>query len=146
MSLKNLALLTGGAGSYNKCKSEKISKVMKEYEKGKLENRSSEPITNQKQAIAIALSQAQSTCKYNKSDVKNLIDKVNEDLNDIAKKINLSNLIETKDAIEKLYKMKKNKRVYIFKKLLWDKIILAHRNGETLNKNMWDEIYKIHQL
>ncbi len=62
------------------------------------------------------------------------------------KKIKLSNLIETKDAISILNKMNKIKRVYMFKKLLWNKIINQNISNEQLSVNMWNEIKKIHEL
>lgn len=151
-SLKNLSLLSdsddmiGGTKSYKECKSDKISQTMREFKQGKLKNRADKKITDEKQAIAIALSQAQSKCSYAKSDVKELINKVDRDLNQSDKKIILSNLIETKDAINELKKNGKNKRIYVFKKLLWDKIIETGRDGNKLDKNMWDEIKKIHEL
>lgn len=143
----NLAKLSGGAAkSYDLCKSEKVSTTMKEFKEGALANRSGKTITDKKQAIAIALSQAQTSCKYNPDDAKKLLTKVDQDLNEEKKKINLTNLIETKDAITLLYKMGKSKRVYIFKKLLWNKIINEQRSGESLDSNMWNEIKKIHEL
>jgi hypothetical protein len=145
-NLANLAKLSGGAKSYSECKSDKVRKVMREFENKELRDRSGKVIKNQKQAIAIALNQAASSCEYKPTDVKKLIDKVNEDLNNKEKSIILSNLIETKDAIEKLNKMGKSKRAWMFKKLLWDKIIDSQRKGNTLNANMWDEIKKIHEL
>lgn len=146
INLKNLTYLYGGAQSYDKCKSQKVSQVMEEYKQKKLKDRAGKTITNQKQAIAIALNQAQSKCEYNPSDIKKLVDKVNDDLNDKNKQIILSNLIETKDAIEHLLKKGKPRRVYIFKKLLWDKIIKSQIDNEKLDKNMWEEIKKIHEM
>jgi hypothetical protein len=146
LNLSNLAKLSGGSKSYDVCKSDKVSKVMKEFENNELKDRSGKVIKNQKQAIAIALSQAQNSCKYNPTDVKKLVDKVNTDLNEKDKSLNLSNIIETKDAIEQLNKMGKSKRARMFKKLLWDKIIDSQRSGETLNLNIWNEIKKIHEL
>ena len=67
-------------------------------------------------------------------------------LNQTDKKIILSNLVETRQAVEQLLKNGQNKRAYVFKKLLWDKIIESQRNYEKLNLNMWDEIKKIHEL
>jgi uncharacterized protein YpuA (DUF1002 family) len=152
INFSNLAKLSGGAAksgaakSYDSCKSDKVSKTMKEFKEGALADRSGKAIKNKKQAIAIALSQAQTSCKYNPDDAKKLLTKVDKDLNDQQKKINLTNLIETKDAIELLYRMGKSKRVYVFQKLLWDKIINEQRSGEELKSNMWDEIKKIHDL
>jgi len=144
MNISNLAKL-GGTKSYDKCKSEKISKTIHEFKDGDLLDRSGKKIINKKQAIAIALSQAQTSCKYNSNDVKKLIEKVDKNLND-DKKINLSNLIETRDAISILNKMNKTKRVYMFKKLLWNKIINQNISNEQLSVNMWNEIKKIHEL
>lgn len=45
------------------CKDKKISKVMEEYKKGKLKTSYGEKVKEQKQAIAIALSEAQRKCK-----------------------------------------------------------------------------------
>ena len=146
MELGNFAKLYGGAKSYGDCKSDKVRTVMEEFKYKKLKDRTGKTIKNNKQAIAIALSQAQTSCKYNPTDIKNLINKVNEDLNETDKKIILSNLIETKDAIIGLNKMGKSKRAWMFKKLLWDKIIKSQRNSEILNANMWDEIKQIHEL
>ena len=140
----NLTKLSGGAKDYATCKSSKVRQVMEEFKEGKLKGRDDKLIRNQKQAIAIALSQASNKCEYNKNDQKKLLEKVNKDLNDKDKKIILSNLIETKDAIKILMENKKSRQVYIFKKLLWDKIIDSHRKNEPLDSNMWDEIKKIH--
>lgn len=133
----------GGAKSHNVCKSNKVSSVMKEFEKKKLKDRAGKTIKNRKQAIAIALNQSQSVCKYNKSDVEKLLNKVNKDLNNKNKLLNLTDIIETKDAIEELSKMNKKKDITIIKKLLLDKIINEHINGQTLDHNMWSEIKKI---
>lgn len=146
MELCNFAKLYGGAKSYDVCKSDKVRTVMEEFKYKKLKDRSGKIIKNNKQAIAIALSQAQASCKYNPSDIKKLIDKVNEDLNEKDKKIILSNLIETRDAIINLNKSGKSKRSWMFKKLLWDKIIDSQQKGEILSANMWNEIKKIHEL
>ncbi len=145
MNLAFLANLYGGAESYNTCKSEKVGDVMREFKDKDLKDRSGKIITNQKQAIAIALSQAQKTCKYSSSDVKKLVEKVNEDLNDKTKKINLTNVIETKDAIKELHKINKHKKAYVFSKLLWNKIIESQLSNEKLDKNIWEEIKKIHE-
>lgn len=146
-SLKNLALI-GGATSYNKCKSDKVREIMEEFKNKELKTRNDKVVTNQKQAIAIALNQAQSSCKYNKSEAMDLIEKVNRDLNDPDKTITLSSIIETKNALENLVKLKKHKRVYMFKKMLWDKIIRIElgKLENKLNENIWNEIKKINDF
>lgn len=148
MGLTNLANLTklyGGAQTYQECSNNKIAQTMHEFNDKKLKDRANKIIKNKKQAIAIALSQADSQCKYNPEEKVDLVNKVSQDLNS-SKPLNLSNIIETKKAIEILETKGKHKQIYIFKKLLFDKIISTHLSGESLEKNMWDEIKKIHKL
>ncbi len=145
MNLSNLAKLSGGAQSYEKCSNSQISQTMHEFADRKLKDRANKVIKNKSQAIAIALSQAESQCKYNPKEKTILINKVNEDLNS-EKKLNLTNIIETKKAIEMLHEKNKYKQIYVFKKLLFDKIIKSHLSGDSLSKNMWDEISQIHKF
>ena len=145
-NLKNLSKLYYGVKSYDECKSDKVGDVMHEYKNNKLKDRIGRTVINKKQAIAIALSESQAQCKYNPPDVKKLLEKVNRDLADIEKDLNLSNIIETKNAIEQLIKKKKPKEGYNIKQLLWDKIIKSQREGIKLDRNMWDEIKHIHDL
>ena len=62
---------------FESCKSKRINQVMKLYERGVLIIRGKK-VSNQKQAIAIALQQAESGCrsKMNGNDIKNMEDKV----------------------------------------------------------------------
>ena len=143
-SLKNLAKLYGGAQSYQECTSNKIAQTMHEFNDKKLKDRANKIIKNRKQAIAIALSQADSNCKYNPEEKKELIIKVNEYLNS-DKPLNLSKINEIKKAIEILESKGKNKQIYVFKKLLFDKIIKIHLSGESIEKNIWEEIKNIHK-
>jgi len=144
-NLANLIKLYGGAKSYQQCSSEKIAQTMHEFNDMKLKDKSDKIIKNKKQAIAIALSQADSKCRYNSEEKNRLIKKVNESLNS-DKPLNLSNIIETKKAIEILESKGKHKQIYIFKKLLFDKIINTQLSGESLSKNMWEEIKHIHKF
>lgn len=141
----NLAKLSGGAQSYKTCSNRKISQTMHEFADKKLKDRSNKIIKNKSQAIAIALSQAESQCKYNTEEKSQLINKVNEDLNS-DKTLNLTNIIETKKAIEMLEKKNKYKQIYVFKKLLFDKIIKLHLLGDSMTQNMWKEISQIHKF
>jgi hypothetical protein len=144
-NLANLAKLSGGAQSYAKCSNSQISQTMHEFADKKLKDRANKVIKNKSQAIAIALSQAESKCKYNQEEKSQLISKVNEDLNS-DKQLNLTNIIETKKAIEILHGKNKYKQIYVFKKLLFDKIIKLHLSGDSLSKNMWEEINQIHKF
>ncbi len=65
------------ASDFESCKSKRINQVMKLYERGVLIIRGKK-VSNQKQAIAIALQQAESGCrsKMNGNDIKNMEDKV----------------------------------------------------------------------
>jgi predicted nucleic acid-binding Zn-ribbon protein len=157
MNLANLAKLNmnnetqsllhkgGKSKPYEKCKDEIISDTIHSYKDKELKTRAGKTVKNPKQAIAIALSETHSKCERNKMEAKKLIEKVNNDLNN-DKELNLTNLIETGDSIILLLEDGKSKRVYMFKKLLWDKIIRMQINGETIDKNMWNEIKKIHNL
>jgi hypothetical protein len=132
--------------SYNSCKSNTMEKTMKDFEKNKLKDRGDNIIKNRNQAIAIGLSTVHSSCKYNPSEKLDLIDKVNKDLNNKDKELNLTNIIETKDAINILLKKGNTKQIYVFKKLLWDKILNNMVKDGKLNKKEWEEIKKIHEL
>jgi hypothetical protein len=145
LNLKNLVKLSGGAQSYKECSGEKISQTMHEFNDKTLKDRANKVIKNRNQAIAIALSQADAKCKYNPEEKKSLIKKVNADLNS-DKTLNLSNIIETKKAIEMLNSKGKHKQIYIFKKLLFDKVIKTHLSGESIEKNMWNELKHIHEF
>jgi transcriptional regulator NrdR family protein len=145
MYLSNLALLQNG-GSYDDCKKTIIRNVMEEFKNNKLKTRNGTLVTNQKQAMAMALSMAHSKCSMNKEEIKDLIKKVDKDLNNMDKDIILSNLIEIKDVLLFLRKKNKSKHIYVFKNLLWDKIVHMHRNNKKLNSNMWDEIEQINNI
>ena len=142
--IKYLVELYGGK-SYQKCANEKISKTMHEFADKKLKDRNEKVIKNKKQAIAIALSQANSQCKYNPDEKKSLINKVNADLNS-DKELNLSNIIEIKKAIGFLQAKGKGKQIYVFKNLLWNKIITTHIHGKFMDQNMWEEVKQIQKI
>lgn len=140
LALKNLALI---GGSYKKCKYDIISSVMDEFNDMKLKDRNDKVIKNKNQAIAIALSDVNKECKHTPNEINELIEKVNRDLNDVNKEINLTNINELEKVIELLNKKKKYKRIYIFNKLLWNKITDTYIKGNQLNENIWKVIKKI---
>lgn len=146
MNLRNLIQLYGGAKSYELCKKEVITTTIDEFNEKKLKSNNNKIIKNKKQAIAIALSQVETNCKYNPIDTVNLIQKVSVDLNNIDKELNLTNIIETKHAIEILNKQGKYKKINIFKKQLFDKVITQYLRGNNINQNMWKEIKKIQEI
>ena len=57
---------------YEICKEKKMDKIMKEYESGKLKNRSNQKIKSRKQAVAIGLSISESNCSklFSKNDLQ----------------------------------------------------------------------------
>jgi hypothetical protein len=142
--LKYLVELSGGS-SYRECADEKISKTMHEFADEKLTDKANNIIKNKKQAVAIALSQADAQCKYNPNEKKLLIKKVSNDLNS-EKPLNLSNIIETKKALEFLQTKGQHKQIYVFKKLLWGKITSMYLHDQFLNKNAWAEIAHIQKI
>jgi L-lactate utilization protein LutC len=132
--------------SYENCKDDIISTTMKEYNKNKLKTRYGYPVTTKSQAIAIALNQTHSKCKYNKEEKVHLLNKVEKDFNNKNKEIILSNLVEINDAIVLLMNENKHKKAEELKDLLWNKIIDTYRSDNSLDMNMWDEIKKINDL
>jgi hypothetical protein len=132
--------------SHKKCVHDTMEKTMKEYENKKLLLRNKMIVTDRKQALAIGLSKVQGYCKFTKEEITDLLFKVEKDLNNIKKKIILSNLIELKQLLVIFNKKKKTKYIKLLKNLLWDKITYQHRNNIKLDKNMWDEIEKINNI
>jgi hypothetical protein len=123
-----------------------MEKIMKEYDTKKLLMRNKMIVTDRKQALAIGLSKVQNECKYSKEEITDLLFKVEKDLNNIKKKVILSNLIELKQLLVVFSVKKKTKYIKLLKNLLWDKITYQHRNKINLDKNMWDEIEKINNI
>lgn len=149
MFVNNINLIGGYKkkySSYEQCKDDIVGTTMKEYNKNKLKTRYGYPVTEKSQAIAIALNQTQTKCKYNKLEKEDLINKVVEDFNDKNKELILTNLIELYDVLKLMIKEAKFKQVDKLKTLLWNKIIDTNRKGNTLEANMWNEIKKIHEL
>ncbi len=99
---------------YEKCKSKSIDQIMKLYESGNLIIRKKR-IINRKQAIAIGLQQAESKCssKINKSDVENIIEKV-EKIDKINYNFNYSDIKRILFLIDYYKKNKKYNKVDIY--------------------------------
>lgn len=103
---------------YEVCKSKSIDKIMKLYEKGNLIIRGKK-VTNQKQAIAIGLQQAENNCKskINSLDIKNIIKKV-ENINN-TKELTFSDLKRIIFLIDYYKRKKLNVKVYnLYKKII----------------------------
>jgi len=132
--------------SHKKCVHDTMEKIMKEYENKKLLLRNKMIVTDRKQALAIGLNKVQSECKFNKEETTDLLFKVEKDLNNMKKKIILTNLIELKQLLVIFNKKKKIKYIKLLKNLLWDKITSQYRHGIMIDKNMWDEIEKINNI
>jgi hypothetical protein len=129
--------------SYEKCHNSVMHDIMHEYKNKELKDRGNNIVTNIKQAKAIGLSQAHTKCTRNKEEIKNLLNKVNKDLSK-NKEVNLTDVIETYDAIILLTKMKKLKIIKKFKDLLLQKIIKMQINNKKLSIHIWHEIKKIY--
>jgi len=134
--------------NYEDCKKEIINKYMKKYEKGKLFNINQQPITNRKQAIAIALSIADKQCnsKISKKDIINKEKKVKKAiyLNNKIKDGKLS-YTSVKDAIIIINKLKKDKRYTKSNKLKNDLIIRVFRSIKSGDSNrlILDDMIKL---
>jgi hypothetical protein len=132
--------------SFLKCHDNIISNNMHEFKQKKLKLKNNKIVENPKQAIAISLNQIQKKCQYNSEEIKELYKKVNSDLNDKDKEINLTNIIELKNIIKYLFLNNKIKKINNLKNLLWNKIINLYNHDLFLNKNIWNELNKIEKI
>lgn len=116
---------------------------MHDFKQKKLKLKNNKIVDNPKQAIAISLNQIQNKCHYNSDEIKELYKKVKNDLNNMNKEINLTNIIELKNIIKYLLINNKIKKINNLKLLLLNKIINLYNNNLYLNKNIWKELNKI---
>ena len=65
IKIKKLKYNVSVSNKVKECKKEKIAIVMNEFKNKSLKKRNGEPVTNQRQAIAIALSVAKKECEKN---------------------------------------------------------------------------------
>lgn len=74
---------------YEVCKEKKMNKIMKEYESGKLKDRSNKKIKSRKQAVAIGLSISESSCEklFQKNDFQKIEERFFKDLYDSNGKV-----------------------------------------------------------
>ena len=114
---------------YEMCKEKKMNKIMKEYENGKLKDRSNKKIKSRKQAVAIGLSISESSCEklFSKHDFQKIEERLFKDLYDSNGKIkyNSKNLSYTsvKSGI-KLYEHYKKQKKYSKASKIKDDLIL----------------------
>lgn len=134
---------------FESCKEEKMNKIMKEYEYGKLKNRSNQKIKSRKQAVAIGLSISQSECEklFSKKDINKIEERLFKDLYDNKGNIKRNKDISftsVKSAI-KLYnyyrKEKKYKKANKIKDDLILRVFLDMKNSNKyLNTLIIDEL------
>lgn len=120
---------------YELCKSKSIDKVMKLYEKSNLIIRGKK-VTNQKQAIAIGLQQAESNCKskMNGSDIHNIEKRV-KNINE-NKPYNYSDL----KRILFLINYYKKKKYNVKANDLYEKIIKYLLTNENMLKSSYRKL------
>ncbi len=121
---------------YENCKSKSIDKIMKLYEKGNLIIRGKK-VTNQKQAIAIGLQQAESHCKskMNSSDIQNIENKVQNI--DNTKSFTYSDLKRILFLIDYYKKKKYNVKIHI----LYEKIIKYLLTNQNILKKSYRKLF-----
>lgn len=132
--------------SYEKCKSEIVNSYMKKFERGKMKLANDKPITNRKQAIAVALSLSEKICsgKINKTDMKDMEQKVQkmiygqDQMEILDTKLQLSNV---KKALYLLDKYKPSKKKKKLERDLLLRVIYAFGKGNC-NKNVVNDIKK----
>tara|TARA_E500000178_G_C16912047_1_gene703126 strand:- start:195 stop:632 length:438 start_codon:yes stop_codon:yes gene_type:complete len=131
------------------CKEEKMNKIMKEYEYGKLKNRSNQKIKSRKQAVAIGLSISQSGCEklFSKKDIEKIEERLFKDLYDNKGNIKRNKDISftsVKSAI-KLYNYYKKEKKYNKANKIKDDLILRvfldmKNSNKYLNTLIIDEL------
>ena len=131
--------------SYDKCKSEVVNSYMKKFERGKMKLANNKPITNRKQAIAVALSLSEKICanKINKTDIKDMEQKVYKMIYGTGKtildtKLQLSNV---KKALYLLDKYKPSAKKAKLERELLLRVIYAFGKGNC-NKNVVNDLKK----
>lgn len=133
---------------YEKCKIDTMNKTMKEYEKGKLKDRSNEKIKSRKQAVAICLSISEKECKdkfgerdYRKIEelfYKNIYDKDNKVS---KKKLNYSTYNNAYKLINYYRTNKKYKKANNIFKTLIIKILYDIRDQREVNWLIIHDLY-----
>lgn len=115
---------------YEKCKENKMNKIMKEFESDKLKNRSNKKIKSRKQAVAIGLSISESKCNklFSENDYKKIEERFYKDIYD--KNGNIKNdkclsYTTVKSGI-KLYDYYKSKKNYKKATSIKDDLILRY--------------------
>ena len=96
---------------YEICKKNIIGQDMRLFKQGKLTQRNKQPVTNPKQAIAIALSMAENKCKNKKNskDIRKENIKIKQKLAKDKYKTPIKSA-DIRNIITKLKELKKNKR------------------------------------
>lgn len=136
---------------YEKCREKSISDTLRLFKQKKLTSSGDKKVTNKKQAIAMALSNAKYNCKYSKKDYKKIYEKVkiflyNDDRKISEKKVPLTNVIETIILIKKFIKSDKKYKARKLKKDLITRIIKSGKDGIKITKNIFNELYQIRDI
>ena len=133
--------------SHKKCSTKIVHDTMKEFENKKLKLRNNTVVKDRKQAIAIALSQAENKCTYSSKEYKILEIKVKEFLSfEIKDKIPLTRVIETRELIEYYNKKKNIKKCHKYERALWYLILTSIKHGVKVSRNIWDELNTIKNI
>jgi hypothetical protein len=137
--------------SYNDCRDKFLEDIMKEFKEGKLKLRNGKKVVDRRQAIAIALSMAQSNCKYTKKDLEQVEKKVMMFLKEDTRKISenrvpLTNVIETKVLMKNLIKMGQKLKAHKLYMLLIKRIVKAGTDGIKIDQNIFEEMNEMSKL
>jgi len=118
--------------TFKKCSEEIISKTIDEFNQKDLKLKNSKIVKDKKQALAIALNTAQTKCKYTKTEITELTDKIDIFLQN-KDKISLSNVVQTKEIITNYVDKKNYKKAYTYLLLLINRVF---ENKDELNNNI----------
>lgn len=131
--------------NYNRCRSNKVENVMGEFKEGKLKNRGGKKISNRKQAVAIALSEADRTCKLKgKKSTEKVEEKVlnflyNDNRKIAEERVPLSNVKQTILIISKSKKSEANKLAMA----LYHRVLKAMNKGIEVSPDVIQELVKM---
>ena len=134
---------------YEKCKIGTMNKTMKEYEKGKLKDRSNQKIKSRKQAVAIGLSVSESKCEklFTKKDINKIEARMNKDLYNESGNVKNDNKSLSYTSVKsgiKLYQHYKNEKKYSKSNKIKDDLILRVfidlKNNQYIDKSILNEL------
>ena len=134
------------ASKYEKCKSDMINKILKEFESNKLKSSSGNKVKTRQQALAIGISMSESKCvkhidSYYLKRLKTKVDRFLYNDNKINKnKVSYSGIV---DVIRYIELSKNNKyKEFLIKRFLLSISINTQQLNNKVSKLLYNTFYK----